>query len=88
METSASGNSQPNANPTINSNYNSEIIRHHEIKDTPFTIIETKEGCFGAIANHRITEFYEDIPTAKKETIKITWNRIIQVLAIIIEKTK
>lgn len=88
METSALETSPQNANGAYNSKLNSEIIKFDEIKDSPFTIVQTKEGYFGAMANHRLTEFYDTKQEAKTNTLKITWNRIIQVMAIIAEKTK
>lgn len=88
METSDLGNTSLNVREIDSKHSRSEIMTYEEIKDTPFTLVKTDEGWFGSMANHRLTEFYETKAEAKNNTIKISWNRIIQVLAIITEKTK
>lgn len=59
-----------------------------EVKGTPFTIITLENRIFGTIGEHRITEYSTSKTEIRKELEKITWNRIVQVLAILIEKLK
>lgn len=68
----------------------SELIIKKEIKDTPFTIINNTEDktYFGVIGNYRITEMYKTEAETEKELKKITWNRIIQVIQIILQIEK
>lgn len=77
-------------------NYDSsnEIITRHEIKDSPFQILGTEGKIFGVMGRYRITEPVEYsteeekeicIKKLEKEVSKITWNRIAQVLIILIE---
>lgn len=72
-----------NAKKTDNKSY-SETIKYHEVKDTPFTIVENDEGIFGVLGNYRLTDLKEkkDIEILTEELKEITWNRIIQVMAI------
>lgn len=62
----------------------SELIERFELENSPFTIITTEEGSFGAMGKYRITEpgLKEDI---EKELNEITWNRIVQVMLILLE---
>lgn len=81
-----------NAEKTDNKNY-SETIKYHEVENTPFTIVENEEEIFGVLGNYRITEIRDkkDIEILNEELKEITWNRIIQVMAImdnINKKTK
>lgn len=65
-----------------------ELIEREEIKNTPFTIIKTKGKCFGVLGQHRITEEFSTKEEVKEDLREITWNRITQVLMIVIEKLK
>lgn len=66
----------------------SETIERENIENTPFTLIKVEEKWFGAMGKYRITE-----PSASKKEIetelkKVTWNRIVQVIQILIENQK
>lgn len=66
------------------------MITRKDIKNSPFTIIslnETNEH-FAVIGEYRITEKYNKASKAEGEVQKITWNRIIQITMILIEKLK
>lgn len=69
---------------------NTELISKKDVKDSPFTIVsmnETEEH-FAVLGEYRITEKYKSIEKAEKEVVKITWNRIIQIMMIMTEKMK
>lgn len=70
------------------SNY--ELVKHHEVQGTPFTIIELvdEKKIFGVLGNYRMTEPMKTVAEAQTELQKITWNRILQVIGIAIEKLK
>ena len=68
----------------------SELISRKEVKDTPFTIISLndKSQHFATLGEYRITEIYDKVNKAEEEVVKITWNRLIQVIMILQEKNK
>lgn len=63
-------------------------VKRTDVKETPFTIIEIEGKFFGALANYRITEEYKTFIEVEQELKKITWNRITQVMGILIEILK
>ena len=71
---------------------NKELITRTDVKDSPFEIITIKgekgikDRCFGAMGQYRITEEAETEKEIKEELEKITWNRIIQVMMLIIKQ--
>ena len=67
---------------------NTELITREQIDETPFTVIGTKEGFFGSIGKYRITEPVETAEEVKKELEVISWNRITQIMLILIETQK
>lgn len=70
------------------SSKNEELIKRKQIKDSPFSIITTEEGSFGCIGKYRITEPKETEEEIEKELSKMTWDRIVQVILILIETQK
>lgn len=64
-----------------------ELIKTHNVKNTPFVIIEETENkqFFGSIALYRITNYYQTKEECEKELTTITWDRISQVMMILIE---
>ncbi len=98
MVTSTSKNTPLNVEKTNKPNSNSEeLIERIEVKDTPFTVIITEGMIFGVMGIYRVTEKYgiEGIIEEDREEIKemvidevreITWNRIVQVMMLLMEK--
>lgn len=80
------GNSSGNAKETDKQDF----FKREEVKDTPFTIIinDEKNEAFGCVGNYRVTKIYasKDFKAIEKEVKKITWNRLIQVMGIMIEE--
>lgn len=66
------------------------MIKRKEIKDTPFTIISLMEQNehFAVVGEYRVTEKYDERSKAERAVKKVTWNRIVQVTMILIEKLK
>ncbi len=64
-----------------------ELFKRKDVKDTPFIIItdvEKKES-YAVMGKWRVTEKYTDPRKAEAEVKRITWNRLIQVVTILIE---
>lgn len=57
----------------------------HEVEDTPFKVVETEKGNFVVLGNHRLTHEIETKEEAIKEAKKMTWERIMQVIHILVE---
>lgn len=85
MEPTSSAHLQKSVEQTNNSESgNTELIKRENIADSPFEVITTEKGSFGVMGKYRITPYGE-----KEEIIedlnKITWNRLIQVIQLILE---
>ncbi len=69
-----------------------ELVTRKNIKDSPFEIIgtlrENKRVYFGVVGKHRVTEHSDNEKDIEKELGKITWNRIVQVVIILMEANK
>lgn len=63
-------------------------VERKEIENSPFTAIRIGDECFGSMGKYRITEVYESIEEVEKELEVITWNRIVQVVILMIETKK
>lgn len=72
-------------NIQVDKEKNTELIKKKEVKDSPFTIITTENGSFAALGNYQITKQYKTIKQAEDAVTKITWNRITQLISLIIE---
>lgn len=73
---------QESLNTTDNkeSNSNEELIKWKPIDNTPFILIKQNEKYFGAIGNHRITEYHDNEKECEKDILEMSWNRIVQVI--------
>lgn len=83
------------AEENLNSNLSSEIevkneqiVKSEHLKDSPFTIVEAEGKIFGTMAGYRLTEPCETWEQCEKELTNITWNRIVQVVYVMIEKQR
>ena len=63
-----------------------ELVKRTELKDSPFTVVETDGKIFGTIGNYRVTEECESVEQCAEECLEINWNRILQVVMILQEK--
>lgn len=65
-------------------------VEIQQIEETPFSIITDGEKMWGSLAEYRVTETYEKSKKGKSELEKdlktITWDRITQVMYLMIEK--
>lgn len=58
------------------------------IDGTPFTIVKQDEKYYGLIGNHRITEEWNNLEELKEDLLKVSWDRITQVIWAVVEKFK
>lgn len=75
-------------NPNIGINKKAEeLITREQIENTPFVIVSNKtEGKhFGMVGKFRVTEPNENYEELKEELVELSWNRITQVIGIIVE---
>lgn len=67
-----------------------EIFKKIPIEDTPFLIIwdEENKRAFGTFGQYRITEEHDNPEAVKEELTKITWDKLVTVIALINEMFK
>lgn len=67
---------------------NEELITRKKVKDSPFEVIGLveKKEYFATLGEYRITEVYNTEKKAVDQVKKMNWNRVIQVVMILIEK--
>ena len=53
---------------------------------TPFTLVTDEGKVYGVMGKYRLTEGFESEEEAEKEVKKITWDRLIQVISIMINE--
>lgn len=62
-------------------------VNYEKVEDTPFTIaIVNEEKYFGVIGEFRVTEEHDSKEECIEDCKRITWNRIITIVSIIIDK--
>jgi len=66
----------------------SYLIEREEVQDTPFVIVKVEDMYFGTMGKYAVTESYYEKEKVKEELEKITWNRLVQVVGILIENMK
>lgn len=67
---------------------NYELVKRTEIPNSPFVIIETERGCFGALGEYKVTEDYETVEEVEKDLGDVSWNNITKLILVLIEKMK
>jgi hypothetical protein len=67
---------------------NEELVKRHEIEETPFTIVETDGYFFATIGQYRITEPKDTLEECRDEVTKFTWNNITNLIITITEILK
>lgn len=77
-----------NANEQDKQNYSEQLMQYHQVKDTPFTIIKHEKGYTVMLGKYRLSEDYESIGEAMKDAKRMDWDRIMQVMGVMIEEYK
>ncbi len=72
---------------TEHTNEVEELVKREDVKDSPFTIVTTEEGSFLTMGKYRLSE-PDELDKIRKESKKITWNRLIQVMMLVGENMK
>lgn len=67
---------------------NYELVKRTEIENSPFVIIGTEKGCFGALGEYKVTEDYETKEEVEKDLGDVSWNNITRLVLVLIEKVK
>ena len=70
-------------NPDKQNSTSEELIKRTPVKETPFTIITMDGKHFGMFGQYKITEDYLTLEECEKALSPITWNRVIQLTAIV-----
>lgn len=69
-----------------------ELIERIDVKDSPFQLIKVDDEIFIGMGQYRLTEVYDvkdkSVEELLKETEVISWNKLIQVMMILIESNK
>lgn len=67
-----------------------ELIKRHEVKGTPFMIVETKEhGVFVHLGKYRVSKVYRTVAECKKIIKLKPWELLISTMyAVVHDKTE
>ena len=63
-----------------------ENLNFKQIKNTPFTIVREDDKVFAVMGKYRLTENYNNAEDCEKAVTEISWNRLIQVISIMINE--
>lgn len=63
-----------------------ENLNFKQIEKTPFTIVSEDDKVFAVMGKYRLTENYNSAEECEKAVTEITWNRLIQVMSIMINE--
>lgn len=63
-----------------------ENLNFKQIKNTPFTIVSEDDKVFAVMGKYRLTENYNNAEDCEKAVTEISWNRLIQVISIMINE--
>ena len=64
------------------------LIERIEIPSTPFMAVRKEKDWYVMLGNYRLTPELESFHDASKEALLITWNKIMNVMAIMVEELK
>lgn len=67
------------------SNSNEELIKREDVENTPFQVITIGKDSFGTFGKYKITEDYENPLQVHAELKKMDWNRVIQIMVLVID---
>ncbi len=67
---------------------NTELVNREDVVNSPFSVVTTEEGSFGVLGKWRITEVHANKEIVHEELSVVTWNRIMQVISLVLEANK
>jgi len=86
MKTTEYSNTLTNVDQPTNESYSNYEFTN--IENSPFTIVRQENKYYGVIGNHRLTEEYSNLEELREDLLKITWDRLTQVIWAVVEKFK
>lgn len=63
---------------------NEQLIEYHKVEGTPFTIARNGKEWFVLMGKYRLTEDVKTRRNAMQNALKMTWDRMMQVMQIMI----
>ena len=63
---------------------NEELIKFTDVENTPFTVISKEDEHIVMLGKYRVSETFENQEEAIKDAESITWNRITQLITIML----
>lgn len=91
MEALTSNSTSANAEENNNLDFgnNTKLINKEDIKDTPFKVITTEQGCFISLGAKIVTQkMSEEEAIIKAEEIKRTdWRMMLSIITIVVQET-
>ena len=67
---------------------NTKLVEFKQVKETPFTLAKQNEEWYILLGKYRLSEGYETEKEAEKEAKRVCWNKIMQVMSVIITEEK
>ena len=67
---------------------NTKLVEFKGVKETPFTLAKQNEEWYILLGKYRLSEGYETEKEAEKEAKRVCWNKIMQVISVIITEEK
>lgn len=66
-----------------NSPSSEQLTEFIPIQDTPFTAVRIEDKYFLVMGKYRLTDAFKTFEEIEQDTTIITWNRLVQVMALI-----
>lgn len=63
---------------------NEELINFTEVENTPYTVISKEDQHIVMLGRYRVSETFESKDEAIKDANSITWNRITQLITVLL----
>ena len=67
---------------------NTKLVEFKEVKGTPFTLAKQNEEWYILLGKCRLSEGYGTEKEGEKEAKRVCWNKIMQVISVIITEEK
>lgn len=82
------GNSQTNVNEQDKQDSSEQIMKYEHVEGTPFTVISHEKGHTVMIGKYRLSDDYHFEDEALEDAKRMDWDRIMQVMGVMIEEYK
>ena len=71
-------------NPNNNDSNSNKVVDYTPVPDTPFTVVRENNNFFVTMGNYKISPNYTTAEEANKDAARVDWNRLAQVIEVII----